>query len=83
VAKEAKDRAENTGTLLASGLIAGEALTGILFAALAFAEIELLSVFKEPSYLSSIVSMVVLGAFLVLVPRAAAQKVAVDPGVAR
>jgi putative OPT family oligopeptide transporter len=81
--KEAKDRAENTGTLLASGLIAGEALTGILFAALAFAEIELLSVFKEPSYLSSIVSMVVLGAFLVLVPRAAAQKVAVDPGVAR
>jgi putative OPT family oligopeptide transporter len=74
--KEAKARAENTGTLLASGLIAGEALTGILFAALAFAEIEILAVSKEPSYLASLASMAVLGAFLVLVPRGAAQKVA-------
>jgi uncharacterized oligopeptide transporter (OPT) family protein len=78
--KEAKDRAENTGTLLASGLIAGEALTGILFAALAFADIEILAVFKEPSYLSSIASMAILGAFLVWVPRAAAQKVAGEAG---
>jgi putative OPT family oligopeptide transporter len=74
--KGAKDRAENTGTLLASGLIAGEALTGILFAALAFADIELSAVFKEPSYLTSLVGMAVLGAFLVLVPRSAARKVA-------
>ena len=52
-----KDRAENTGTLLASGLIAGEAIIGILFAALAFAEIELPSVFGAPSYLVSLVAM--------------------------
>ena len=70
--KEAKARAENTGTLLASGLIAGEALTGILFAALAFADVELFSVFAKPSYLGSIVGLAVLGAVLVAIPRRAA-----------
>ncbi len=69
-AKGSKDRAENAGTLLSSGLIAGEALTGILFAALAFAEIEMVSVFRAPSYLLSLIGMVALGALLVLVPRA-------------
>ena len=49
--KTARERAENTGTLLASGLIAGEALTGILFAALAFGEIQVPSLFGAPSYL--------------------------------
>jgi len=68
------ERAENTGTLLASGLIAGEALTGILFAALAFSEIEIGSVFAAPSYLASLAGMVVLGAVLVLLPRAAAAR---------
>ena len=72
--KDARDRAENTGTLLASGLIAGEALTGILFAALAFAEIEIGFLFGEPSYLASLAGMAVLGAILVLVPRSAAAK---------
>jgi hypothetical protein len=73
-AKEAKTRAENTGTLLASGLIAGEALTGIVFAALAFAEIQLLSMFRAPSYLLSLVGMAALGAILVLVPRGVGAK---------
>jgi uncharacterized oligopeptide transporter (OPT) family protein len=68
-AKGQKECAENTGTLLASGLIAGEAIIGILFAALAFAEIELPRVFENPTYLLSLVSMVVLGAVLVGVPR--------------
>jgi putative OPT family oligopeptide transporter len=67
--KEQKDRAENTGTLLASGLIAGEAIVGILFAALAFAEVELPRVFANPTYLLSVASMVVLGGILVAVPR--------------
>ncbi|MBI4859467.1 MAG: oligopeptide transporter, OPT family [Candidatus Riflebacteria bacterium] len=35
-----KARVENTGVLLASGLIAGEALIGLLFAAMAFREID-------------------------------------------
>ena len=67
--KEQKDRADNTGTLLASGLIAGEAIVGILFAALAFAEVELLQAFENPNYLLSLVSMAILGAILVVVPR--------------
>jgi uncharacterized oligopeptide transporter (OPT) family protein len=66
--KADRDRVENTGTLLASGLIAGEALTGILFAALAFAEIEVPSVFGAPSYVVSLLAMAALGAVLVLVP---------------
>lgn len=72
--KGAKDRAENTGTLLASGLIAGEALTGILFAAMAFAEVEVFAAFVAPSYLLSVVGLAILGAFLVLVPRRAGAK---------
>ena len=72
--KETRERAESTGTLLASGLIAGEALTGILFAALAFAEIEIGSLFGEPSYLPSLLGMAALGALLVLVPRSAATR---------
>ncbi len=35
-----KARVENTGVLLAAGLIAGEALIGLLFAALAFGEVK-------------------------------------------
>ncbi len=72
--RTARDRSENTGTLLASGLIAGEALTGILFAALAFAEIKLLSVFRAPSYLASLAGLIALGAVLVFVPRRTAAK---------
>jgi uncharacterized oligopeptide transporter (OPT) family protein len=34
VSKDAKERAENTGILLASGFIAGESLTGVLLAVL-------------------------------------------------
>ena len=59
------DGSTNTGTLLASGLIAGEALIGIVFAALAFAEIKLLEVFGKPSYLLGLAGILGLGAFLV------------------
>jgi len=62
---EVKDRVNNTGTLLASGLIAGEALIGILFAALAFAEVEIFQVFKKPSYLAGLIGLGILGSFLV------------------
>ncbi|MCD6451921.1 MAG: oligopeptide transporter, OPT family [Acidobacteria bacterium] len=41
---EAKERVDNTGILLASGFIAGEALTGIVIAALVVAGIELPSI---------------------------------------
>jgi putative OPT family oligopeptide transporter len=67
--RERRERADNAGTLLASGLIAGEAIVGILFAALAFADVELPRVFARPAYAASLAAMAVLGAVLVFVPR--------------
>ena len=61
-----REKVSNTGTLLASGLIAGEALIGILFAALAFAEINLPEVLKSPSYLVSLMVMLIIGSLLVV-----------------
>lgn len=60
----AQSRAANNGTLLASGLIAGEALIGILFAALTFFEVRLAEVFVRPSYLLSLAGMIALGGFV-------------------
>jgi putative OPT family oligopeptide transporter len=60
-----RERVTNRGTLLASGLIAGEALIGILFAALAFAEVPLPTVFAVPSYVASLIGLTALGAGLV------------------
>jgi putative OPT family oligopeptide transporter len=61
-----KARVENTGILLAAGLIAGEALIGLLFAALAVFDIKydtwipaLSSIFPMPFYISSLVFIVV------------------------
>ncbi|MGQ9800503.1 MAG: OPT family oligopeptide transporter [Candidatus Saccharicenans sp.] len=62
---EEKERVGNRGTLLASGLIAGEAIIGIFFATLAFAEKKILQVFTQPSYLISLGGITVLGLFLV------------------
>lgn len=45
-----KARVENSGILAASGLIAGEAILGLVWAGLQFAPFPLSSVFKEPSY---------------------------------
>jgi putative OPT family oligopeptide transporter len=64
IAGEDKERVTNSGTLLASGLIAGEALIGILFAALAFAEIEIFQIFKNPPYWLGLVGICAVGAFL-------------------
>ncbi len=71
---EEKERVNNTGTLLASGLIAGEAIIGILFATLAFAEVELFHVFGKPSYLLSLAGISALGLFLVVRAMGAADR---------
>jgi putative OPT family oligopeptide transporter len=63
-----KARVENTGVLLASGLIAGEALIGLLFAALAFADIRLFSFFEHPSFLVSLAVLALIGWVLVQIP---------------
>ncbi|MFW6104109.1 MAG: OPT family oligopeptide transporter, partial [Bacteroidota bacterium] len=62
-----KNKANNIGLLLASGLIAGEALIGLLFAGLAFGQIEIWR-FGHPSFLTSIAIFVVLGLILVRIP---------------
>jgi putative OPT family oligopeptide transporter len=63
-----KARVENTGVLLASGLIAGEALIGLLFAALAFADIKLLAIFETPSFITSLVILAIIGFVLIQIP---------------
>ncbi len=66
-----KVRIENNGTLLAAGLIAGEALVGLLFAGIAFYSVDLLGamkVFAEPSFLPSVFVFLVVGLVLVLIP---------------
>jgi len=63
-----KARTENTGVLLASGLIAGEALIGLLFAFFAVVELKTPVIFTEPSFLVSILVFVVIGYILVRTP---------------
>jgi len=63
-----KEKMGNVGVLLASGLIAGEALLGLLFAGLALAEIKLFHMFESPSYILSIVCIALIGALLIRVP---------------
>lgn len=65
LAAEGKEAAANTGTLFSSGLIAGEALIGIVFAAVAFFEIGLFHVFKDPPYLLGLAGILALGGLLV------------------
>ena len=63
-----KARVENVGILLAAGLIAGEALIGLLFAGFAFAEVKLLAIFAKPSFLVSLLVFVIVAWILIQVP---------------
>ena len=63
-----KARVENTGVLLAAGLIAGEALVGLLFAGWAFTGVPLLKIFEEPSFITSLFVFAIIGLILTLVP---------------
>ena len=63
-----KSRVENNGILLAAGLIAGEALIGLMFAAFAFWEISLLSIFETPTFLISLLVFAGIGYLLVKIP---------------
>jgi putative OPT family oligopeptide transporter len=63
-----KARVENTGVLIASGLIAGEALIGLVFAALAFADIKLYAIFKEPLFATSLLILAAIGWLLIQIP---------------
>ena len=63
-------RIENVGVLVASGLIAGEALAGLITATFNFKEWPLPVIFKDPSYLGGIVFMGLVAYALVRVPLA-------------
>jgi hypothetical protein len=49
-------------------LIAGEALIGLLFAALAFADIKLFVIFERPSFLTSLAILALIGWILIRIP---------------
>jgi uncharacterized oligopeptide transporter (OPT) family protein len=63
-------RVENVGILIASGLIAGEALTGLLFAYFKFKDIAVVEIFKNPSYVAGFVVLLIMGFAMVRVPLA-------------
>ncbi len=63
-----KIRVENNGTLIAAGLIAGEALVGLVFAAFAFLDVPTPVIFKEPSFLGSLAVFLIVGYVLVMIP---------------
>ncbi len=63
-----KSRVENTGILIAAGLIAGEALIGLVFAALAFFEVPLFAIFKHPSFGISLLVLLFIAWLLIQIP---------------
>src|SRR3990170_3584365 len=63
-----KVRVDNNGVLLASGLIAGEALIGLLFAFFAVMEWKTPIIFTEPSFLISLLVFVVIAFVLIRTP---------------
>ena len=63
-----KTRSESVGILVASGLIAGEALTGLLFATFRFFDINVVQIFASPSYLAGFFVMALLGFVMIRLP---------------
>jgi hypothetical protein len=65
-------RSSNVGVLIASGLIAGEALMGLVTAAMAGLEFpfEHNMIFQDPSYLVGVLVIGVLGWILIKIPLA-------------
>jgi putative OPT family oligopeptide transporter len=65
-----KARVENVGVLVASGLIAGEALAGLVTATFNFQDLPLPVIFKDPSYWGGLVVMAIIAWVLVRIPLA-------------
>ncbi|MCX6270213.1 MAG: oligopeptide transporter, OPT family [Bacteroidetes bacterium] len=63
-----KARVENTGVLLASGFIAGEALMGLVFALFYFLEVPLPSIFTNPSFYISLLVLTIIAVVLIWIP---------------
>jgi hypothetical protein len=65
---------ENVGVLIASGLIAGEALIGLVFAIFAAGNVFPTAVFRHPSYIVGLIVLILIGVALVQIPLWAAKK---------
>lgn len=63
-----KVRIENVGILIASGLIAGEAITGLGFAPFRVAEVTIPEIFKEPPLLIGFVILAIIALVLIYIP---------------
>jgi putative OPT family oligopeptide transporter len=63
-----KARVESVGILIASGLIAGEALTGLVVAYFKFRDLEMPQAFSSPSYIAGLVVIAVLAAVMIRLP---------------
>ncbi|HOY31511.1 MAG TPA: oligopeptide transporter, OPT family [Bacteroidales bacterium] len=61
-------RTENTGVLLASGFIAGEALMGLIFALLYFVGISTPAIFANPSFAVSLIVLALIGVVMIWLP---------------
>ncbi|MGE5432720.1 MAG: OPT family oligopeptide transporter [Syntrophomonadaceae bacterium] len=61
-------RMENNGVLLASGLIAGEALIGLLFAFFAVVDWKIPYISQNPTFLISLIVFAIIGYILVRIP---------------
>ncbi|MCX7735472.1 MAG: oligopeptide transporter, OPT family [Candidatus Kapabacteria bacterium] len=61
-------RVGNTGVLLAAGLIAGEALIGLLFALFAVLEWKIPTIFDNPTFFVSLLVFLIVGWILVRIP---------------
>jgi putative OPT family oligopeptide transporter len=72
-----KARVENVGVLLASGLIAGEALMGLVFAGFAVGDIFMPAIFPNAPFLISLVVLAIIAYILIQIPA----KNAGDPNV--
>jgi putative OPT family oligopeptide transporter len=63
-----KARVENTGILIASGFIAGEALVGLITAWFNFKYGQMPAIFQEPSYMAGLAVLFLLAGTMVKVP---------------
>ncbi|MGE5648532.1 MAG: OPT family oligopeptide transporter [Acidobacteriota bacterium] len=65
-----KARVENAGVLTASGLIAGEAMAGLVIAGLQFGKVKVPEIFAEPSFLAGLAVLAVIAVVMIRVPLA-------------
>ncbi len=63
-----RTRVESVGVLAASGLIAGEALTGLVTATFSFLRLKIPALFASPSYLAGLAVMAVIAFAMIHVP---------------